>query len=114
MAAPVQNEALVRRPAFLRRMLIGIGMGATASGLIFAPRRPYGAGACRQDQSPACPRQQKVMVGTVNASREYFVFQELFEQLTAGSGAVKIDCEVAAFADEKRQSSKQAAALGSA
>jgi threonine dehydrogenase-like Zn-dependent dehydrogenase len=82
----------------------------------------------------------KVMVGTVNANREYFEagvrdmaqaeaeypgwlfqllthrvkglqnFQELFEKLTAGSGAIKVYCEVAAFADEKLQASKQAAA----
>lgn len=82
----------------------------------------------------------KVMVGTVNANREYFEagvrdmaqaeaeypgwlprlltdrvqglqnFQELFEKLTAGSGAIKVYCEVAAFADEKQQSSKQAVA----
>jgi glucose 1-dehydrogenase len=82
----------------------------------------------------------KVMVGTVNANREYFEagvrdmaqadaeypgwlskllthrvkglqnFQELFEKLTAGNGAIKVYCEVAAFADEKPQSSKPAAA----
>jgi threonine dehydrogenase-like Zn-dependent dehydrogenase len=82
----------------------------------------------------------KVMVGTVNANRQYFEagvrdmaqaeaeypgwlgkllthrvkglqnFQELFEKLTAGNGAIKVYCEVAAFADEKLQSSKQAVA----
>ncbi len=82
----------------------------------------------------------KVMVGTVNANREYFEagvrdmaqaeaeypgwlpkllthrvkglqnFNELFEKLTAGSGAIKVYCEVAGFADENAQSSKQAAA----
>jgi len=82
----------------------------------------------------------KVMVGTVNANREYFEagvrdmaqaeaeypgwlpkllthrvkglqnFQELFEILTAGNGAIKVYCEVAAFADENVQSTKQAAA----
>jgi glucose 1-dehydrogenase len=82
----------------------------------------------------------KVMVGTVNANREYFEagvrdmaqaeaeypgwlgkllthrvqglqnFQELFEKLTAGNGAIKVYCEVAAFADENAQSSQQAAA----
>jgi threonine dehydrogenase-like Zn-dependent dehydrogenase len=82
----------------------------------------------------------KVMVGTVNANREYFEagvrdmaqaeaeypgwlskllthrvkglqnFQELFEKLTSGNGAIKVYCEVAAFADEKVQSSQQAAA----
>ena len=82
----------------------------------------------------------KVMVGTVNANREYFEagvrdmaqaeaeypgwlskllthrvkglqnFNELFEKLTAASGAIKVYCEVAPFADEKLQSSQQAAA----
>jgi threonine dehydrogenase-like Zn-dependent dehydrogenase len=82
----------------------------------------------------------KVMVGTVNANREYFEtgvrdmaqaeaeypgwlskllthrvkglqnFQELFEALTAGSGEIKVYCEVAAFAGEKAQTSQQAAA----